>query len=57
MYDFYGDAEQHHRSQYKHWAAFKRQSPSLAWALLDTSLLGTSGHSWKPLGTLGKLYF
>ena len=50
MYDFYGDARHHHRSQCKHWTAFKRQDPSLAWALL-----GTSGHFWKALllGILG----
>ena len=47
MYDFYDDARHHHRSQCKHWTAFKRQDPSLAWALL--LLLGT-------LGTFGKLY-
>ena len=49
MYDFHDDARNHHGSQCKHWTAFKRQGPSLAWALLDT--LGNS------LGTFGKLYF
>ena len=49
MYDFYGDAEHHHRSQCKYWAAFKKAGPKLG--------LGTSGHSWKLLGILGKLYF
>ena len=44
MYDFYDDAGHHHRSQCKHWTAFKRQDPSLAW-----TLLGTSGHFWKAL--------
>ena len=33
MYDFYHDAGHHHRSQCKHLTAFKRQDPSLAWAL------------------------
>ena len=41
MYDFYDDARHHHRSQCKHWTAFKRKDPSLAWALLGTF--------WKPL--------
>ena len=44
MYDFHDDAGHHHGSQCKHWAAFKRQDPSLAWALL-----GTSEHFWKAL--------
>ena len=44
MYDFHDDAGHHHGSQCKHWTAFKRQDPSLAWALL-----GTSGHFWKAL--------
>ena len=47
MYDFYGDAEHHHRSQCKHWTAFKRQDPSLAWALLET--LGHFRHFCKAL--------
>ena len=50
MYDFHDDARNHHGSQCKHWTAFKRQAPSLAWALL---LLDTLGHSWKLLGTSG----
>ena len=41
MYDFHDYAGHHHGSQCKHWTAFKRQDPNLAWALL-----GTSGHSW-----------
>ena len=53
MYDFYDAARHHHRSQCKHWTAFKRQAPSLAWGLLDTFLaqllLGTFGYFWKPL--------
>ena len=63
MYDFSGDARNHHGSQCKHWTAFKRQGPSLAWALLDTfghswKLLGTSGYFWKPLLLeIGKLCY
>ena len=45
MHDFYDDAEHHHGSQCKHWTAFKRQAPSLAWALLGTHSL--FGHFWK----------
>ena len=41
MYDFYDDARHHHRSQCKHWTAFKRQDPSFAWAFFE--------HSWKAL--------
>ena len=44
MYDFHDDAGHHHGSQCKHWTAFKRQGPSLAWALL-----GTFRHFWKAL--------
>ena len=33
MYDFHDDAGHHHGSQCKHWTAFKRQDPSLAWTL------------------------
>ena len=50
MYDFHDDARNHHGSQCKHWTAYKRQSPSLAWALL-----GTLGHSWTLLETLWAL--
>ena len=48
MYDFYDDARHHHRSQCKHLTAFKRQDPSLAWALFRNfwALLDTSGHFW-----------
>ena len=51
MYDFCDDARHHHRSQCKHWTAFKRQDPSLAWALFGNfwALLDTSGHFWKAL--------
>ena len=35
VYDFYDDTGHHHRSQCKHWTAFKGQDPSLAWALFD----------------------
>ena len=33
MYDFHDDAGHHHGSQYKQITAYKRQAPSLAWAL------------------------
>ena len=36
MYDFHDDAGHHHGSQYKQITAYKRQAPSLAWALLGT---------------------
>ena len=37
MYDFHDNAGHHHGSQCKQGIAFKRQDPSLAWALLGTS--------------------
>ena len=46
MYDFHDDARNHHGSQGKHWPAFKRQSPSLAWALLGTLGSHSLGHTW-----------
>ena len=36
MYDFHDDAGHHHGSQYKQISAYKRQAPSLAWALFGT---------------------
>ena len=36
MYDFHDDAGHHHGSQYKQITAYKRQAPSLAWALFVT---------------------
>ena len=33
MYEFHDDAGHHHGSQYKQITAYKRQAPSLAWAL------------------------
>ena len=53
MHDFYDDAEHHHGSQCKHWTAFKRQAPSLAWALtLDTFRHWETLYFW----TLGEIY-
>ena len=40
MYDFHDDAGHHHGSQYKQITAYKRQAPSLAWALLLLLLSG-----------------
>ena len=48
MYDFHDDAGHHHGSWYKQIAAYKKQAPSLAWALFGTlDILALS---------LGKLY-
>ena len=49
MYDFYDDAGHHHRSQCKHWTAFKGRTQ--AWL---GHFLGTSGHF---LGTSGTSLF
>ena len=66
MYDFSGDARNHHGSQCKHWTAFKRQAQAWlgnSWTLLETlghswKLLGTSGYFWKPLLLeIGELYY
>ena len=45
MHDFHDDAGHHHGSLCKQITAFKRQAPSLAWALF--------GHSWAFLESLG----
>ena len=57
MYDFHGDARHHHGSQCKQGIAFKRQDPSLAWALL--TLLNTlrNFHIFWHLGNFALLDF
>ena len=49
MYDSHDDDGHHHVSQYKQIAAYKRQAPSLAWALLGTL--------WALFGTLDILHY
>ena len=44
MYDFHDDTRDHHGSQCKQYPAFKRQNPSLAWALSLSLTLGTFRH-------------
>ena len=44
MYDFHDDAGHHHGSLCKQIPVYKRQAPSIAWALL--------GHFWKLFGIL-----
>ena len=55
MYDFYDDARHHHRSQCKHWTAFKRQDPSLAWALLGTLWALLESFTFRHILEIGKL--
>ena len=48
MYDLYDDARHHHRSQCKHWTAFKGRTQAWLGHFL------TSGHFWALFGHFWK---